>query len=209
MTITENATGELRIAATSGPLAKGQATAGAEEPRVVCYEGDRIYFSTIEPEDEPNLRRWINDPANWIFLGRRPPLNGVREREWIESQGKNDTEVGFGIVIREGHRLIGGTGLHRINRIARKAELGISIGDRAFQSQGYGSEAVRLMVRYGFEELNLNRISLWVFAHNLRAIRCYQKAGFVHESCLREAGYQGGQYHDIYGFAILRSEWKA
>lgn len=193
----------------NGPLANGEAIAEPESARIVCYEGERIYFSPIEPEDEPQFRRWINDPVNWQYLAARPPLNACREREWIESQGKSQNDVVFGVVVREGHRLIGATGLHRIDRITRKAELGISLGDRAARNRGYGTEAVRLLVRYGFEELNLNRISLSVIAHNPRAIRCYQKAGFVQEGCHRQACYQGGRYHDVYRFAVLKDEWEA
>jgi RimJ/RimL family protein N-acetyltransferase len=110
-------------------------------------------------------------------------------------------------VVRDQDRLIGTTGLNQIDWRARRAVFGICVGDVDFQSRGYGIEAVRLVLRYGFEELNLNRIALSVFSHNLRAIRCYQKAGFVHEGCLREAWFQGGRYLDEYKFAILRDEW--
>ena len=91
----------------------------------------------------------------------------------------------------------------------RKAEFGINLGDVAYQNKGFGTEAARLAIRFGFEELNLNRIGLSVFANNTRAIRCYQKAGFVQEGCLRQAFYRSGQFHDEYRFAILRDEWQA
>ena len=78
---------------------------------------------------------------------------------------------------REGDRLIGVTGLHNVQSVDRKATFGINIGDRAFQNKGYGTEATILCLRYGFEELNLNRMALSVFSNNPRAIRCYQKAG--------------------------------
>ncbi len=175
---------------------------------VVYYEGDRLYFRPLELDDEPLLRRWINDPANWRGLCHRTPVNAVSERAWIESMGKDASQVVFGVVVREGDRLIGTTGLHRINPIARKAEFGICVGDRAVQGRGYGTEATRLTVRYGFEILNLNRIALSVYANNPRAIFAYQRAGFVHEGCHREALYRGGEYIDEYRFAILREEWE-
>jgi RimJ/RimL family protein N-acetyltransferase len=184
------------------PLATGEAT------NVVYYEGDRVYFRPLEIEDEPLLKRWVNDPCNWRTLMFRPPLNAQREREYIEGQGKSETDYTFGIVARDGHRLIGSAGLHRVRPIDRRATFGIMIGDRASQNRGYGSEAVRLTLRFGFEELNLNRIELSVFANNPRAIWCYQKAGFVQEGCLRQACYRNGQYVDEYRFAVLRSEWE-
>jgi RimJ/RimL family protein N-acetyltransferase len=179
----------------------------APAERIVFYEGERIYFRPIEPEDEPRLRRWVNDPRNWRFLTHRPPMNEPRELEWIQSLGQGTAQYVFGTVVREGDRLIGVTGFHEVNPIARRATVGIHIGDPAFQNKGYGTEAVRLLLRYGFEELNLNRISLVVISNNPRAIRCYQKAGFVQEGCLRQAAYRNGQFHDVYQFAVLRDEW--
>lgn len=194
-----------RAAAIPAPSVR---SADASDGRVVHYEGDRIYFRPIEPADEPLLRRWINDPANWRGLHTRGPLNEIREREWIEQLGKSAADVVWGIVVRDGDRLIGTTGLHGISPIARKAEFGINLGERSYQSKGYGTEAVRLTLRYGFEELNLNRIALWVFAGNPRAISCYQKAGFQPEGCERQAAYRNGRYEDVYRFAILRAEWE-
>ncbi len=195
----------------AAPAAKYRSDSLAVTPapaRIVFYEGQRIYFSPIEPEDEPLLRRFINEPANWRGLMHRGPVNSCREREWVESLGRDGKEYAFGIVVREGDRLIGVTGLHNINPISRSASFGINIGDRAFQNKGYGTEATALCLRYGFEELNLNRIALSVFSINPRAIRCYQKAGFVQEGCLRQAVFRNGQYEDEYRFSMLRDEWE-
>jgi len=84
----------------AGPLASGEAAT------VVYYAGARIYFRPLELQDEPLLRRWINDPRNWRTTSLRPPLNAFREREWIESQGKSSTDYVFGIVVRAGNRLL-------------------------------------------------------------------------------------------------------
>lgn len=184
------------------PLADGEA-----QP-VVYYEGQRIYFRPVELSDEACLRRWVNDPRVWRTLGSVLPKNGVVEKQWIESLYKSTTDVVFGIVLKDSHELIGVTGLHRIAPINRKAVFGISIGNVARHNQGYGTEAARLVVRYGFEELNLNRIELEVFANNFRGIRAYQKAGFQHEGCLRQAVFREGRYEDIYRFAILREEYE-
>jgi RimJ/RimL family protein N-acetyltransferase len=66
---------------------------------------------------------------------------------------------------------------------------------------------MRLMLKFGFETLNLNRIFLRVYEYNQRAIRSYEKAGFVLEGKLRQARYQAGKYHDEYIMSVLRSEW--
>ncbi len=198
----------LTRASPSARIRSAASVVAAPPARVVFYEGQRIYFSPIEPDDEPLLRRYVNDPANWRGLMHRGPINSCREREWIESVGRDGKDYVFGVVVREGDRLIGVTGLHNVQSAARKATFGINIGDRAFQNKGYGTEATLLCLRYGFEELNLNRIALSVFSNNPRAIRCYQKAGFVQEGCLRQAVYRNGRYEDEYQFAILREEWE-
>jgi len=176
---------------------------------VVYYNGERIYFRPIESEDEPMLRAWVNDPRVWATLGYRMPINAHREREWIESHGKDDRQVEFGIVVRDGDRLIGTCGLHGIHPIARSATFGLVIGETEMHGRGYGTEATRLCVKFGFEELNLNRIQLDVFSHNPAARRVYEKAGFVPEGCRRQALFRHGVYRDVHVYAILREEYEA
>lgn len=180
-----------------------------EPIRVVYYMGDRIEFRPLELSDEPQLRRWVNDPIVRACLLHRGPISALREREWIEAQGKSPSDYVFGIVARDEDRLIGTTGLHQINPVTRSAVFGLMIGERAYQNRGYGTEATRLALKYAFRELNLNRVALSVFADNWRAIRVYQKCGFQHEGCLRQAQYRNGRYVDAYRFAILREEWES
>lgn len=196
-----------RVLTEAGALRRPREVENAD--RVVFYQGERIDFRPIEPADEPLLRRWINDPAVRRGLCFRGPISEPREREWIQSLGKDQENYALGIVVRAEDRLIGTVGLHRIDPIARRATLGISIGERAYHNRGYGTEAVRLILRFGFEELNLHRVELSVLADNIRAIRCYQKVGFVQEGCRRDHYFRNGQYVDEYLFALLREEWAA
>jgi len=176
---------------------------------VIYYSGERIYFRPLEPADEPTLRRWINDPRVWRTLSTRRPVNECREREWIESHGKNNTDVVCGIVARDGDRLVGSCGLHQFSHIDHSAVFGLMIGEVEAQNHGYGSEATKLMVQLGFEEFNLHRIELAVYDFNPRAIRVYEKAGFVREGVRREAAWRDGQYRDVLVYSILRAEWEA
>ena len=177
--------------------------------KVRYYEGKRIYFRPIELEDEARFRAWLNDSGNWAPLGRARPINALREREFIEKLYKEGSrEVALAICLKEGDRLIGVCGLHQLHPVNRCALFGIVIGDREYQNQGYGTEATRLMVRYGFEELNLNRIGLSVFADNRRAMRAYEKVGFIQEGCRRQAFYRGGRYQDELVFGLLRKVWR-
>ena len=118
-------------------------------------------------------------------------------------------EQSLGIEIKDGDgwRLIGNCGIFDINWRASSAEVGIFIGDKSCWNKGYGTEVMRLLLRHGFETLNLNRIFLRVDAANLGGIRAYEKAGFVHEGRFRQGTFQGGEYRDMLFMSVLRSEW--
>ncbi len=171
------------------------------------YEGDRISLRPIELADEPLLRQWLNDPENWRSLKRFLPVNSLREREYIEKLYQSPAELVLGIALQDGGELIGVTGLHGIDTASRRATFGILIGPLDKQGRGYGTEAVRLMVRYAFRELNLNRISLSVFNFNQRGIRAYERAGFVREGCSRQAFWRNGAFHDELHYGLLREDY--
>ncbi len=171
------------------------------------YNGERLYFRPLEPGDEEPLRRWRNDPEIWRTLDRGYPVNEFREREYIEKLYKSTEDVALGIVVKEQHRLIGATGLRGMTGANRRASFGILIGDKEYQSHGFGTEATRLILRLAFEEYNLNRVELSVLADNTAAIRAYERAGFVREGVFRESYFRGGRYVDALQYAILRSEW--
>ena len=172
------------------------------------YEGDRIYFRPFELSDEPLLRAWVNDPANWSTLGRFAPVNALREEEWIRSRYTDPSEFSFGVVLKESDALIGSCGLFGIDQISRRAELGILIGPDEMKNRGYGTEAVRLLTRWGFLQLNLNRIFLRVMVGNDGALRSYEKAGFLLEGRCRQSFYRDGSYRDELIYAILREEYQ-
>lgn len=104
---------------------------------------------------------------------------------------------------------VGSTGLHQINWKDRCAIFGIALGEKTYWDRGYGTDATRTMLRFAFEELNLNRVELEVFDENLRARRCYEKVGFRHEGTRRQAVFTEGVYHDVHLMSILREEFQS
>lgn len=106
-------------------------------------------------------------------------------------------------------RYIGSIRLHGIYWPDRRAKLAIGIFDRRFWSHGYGAEAIRLLLGYGFDELGLHRIDLRVLAYNTRAIRCYEKCDFVREGVERESAFVDGEWHDDVMMSILEHEYRA
>ena len=94
-----------------------------------------------------------------------------------------------------------------INWTIRSAEVGIFIGEKSCWNKGYGAEVMSLLLKFGFNNLNLNRTYLRVDDANKGGIRAYEKAGFVHEGRFRQATFQNGEYGDVLLMSVLRTEW--
>ncbi len=172
--------------------------------------GERIRFRAIEREDLPHFVEWLNDPEVTAGLALFLPMSLAQEEGWFEGILKRPPdEQPLVIEIRQGEDwlMIGNLGLFDFDRRNRSAEVGIVIGAKEYWNQGYGAEAMDLILRHAFNTLNLHRVSLRVFASNPRALRTYQKSGFVHEGVQRQAEFQGGQYVDVNLMSVLRSEW--
>ena len=170
--------------------------------------GPRLYFRPLEREDAPRLAVYLNDPGVRRTLLHHRPMSAAQEQAFIESLGKSEQQVVVGIARKERpDELIGVTGLHGLDFRSRRAEFGIFIGERSLWRQGYGTEATRMMLDYGFGTLNLSRVWLQVFAHHAAGLRTYEKAGFRREGVLREQHYTEGRPVDAVVMGILRPEW--
>ena len=106
-------------------------------------------------------------------------------------------------------RYIGGIRLHAISWADRRARVAVGLFDRRFWSHGYGTEALRLLARYGFEVLGLHRIDLRVLDDNPRAIRAYEKCGFLREGVERESALVDGRWHSDVLMGLLEDEYRA
>jgi RimJ/RimL family protein N-acetyltransferase len=173
----------------------------------IFIQGERLYLRPLDLDDLERCMCWINDPQILEFLGRRLPIGREQEKEWISGQYKDDREVQLAIALNDGDRHIGNCGLCGIDYADRSGEFGIMIGEPDVWGQGYGPEATRLMVQYGFRQLGLHRIQLEVYAFNERARMSYEKVGFRLEGTRRQSYFRNGRFHDAYLMAILESEW--
>jgi RimJ/RimL family protein N-acetyltransferase len=173
--------------------------------------GERIRLRAIERDDLTRFVTWLNDPDVTRGLMLFVPLSLSQEEKWFQHLLDRPVEehpLVMEVRMPEGWIPIGNIALDRINWKERSAEVGIFIGEKIFWNQGYGREAMGLILGYGFNELNLNRIFLRVYETNQRAIHSYEKAGFVLEGRLRQDHFQDGRYIDVLMMSVLRSEWK-
>jgi RimJ/RimL family protein N-acetyltransferase len=139
-------------------------------------------------------------------------MTEMAEQKFIEDLGTQQAGTQAFLVIEaiegEKRRPIGSLNLHNINPKDHTATFGIAIGDKKYWSKGYGTEAAALIIRYGFEQLNLHRISSSAFALNGRSIKMHLKLGFKEEGRQREIVFKNGAYCDEVMFGLLREEWK-
>ena len=175
-------------------------------------KGKLVQLRPVQRADISYFLEWFNDPEVTQYLGMYLPMTEMAEQKFIEELGttRATTQLIFVIEAIEGDKgkPIGSTGLDRINNKDHNATFGISIGDKKYWSKGYGTEAAKLMVRYGFEQLNLHRISSSAWSFNERSIKMHLKMGFREEGRRREAVFKNGEYCDEVTFGLLREEWK-
>ncbi len=167
----------------------------------------RTNLRSARSSDKDVLYRWMTDRELCVL---NSPYFSVGEGEhdtWFASVlSRQQNAVFFVIEEKVSQKIIGTCQLVSINWVHRNAELQIRIGERTFQGKGLGSEAIRLLVNFGFTDLNLHRIYLHVFSSNIIAIRAYEKCGFVREGVLKDGVYIDGKYVDVEVMAFLKKE---
>jgi RimJ/RimL family protein N-acetyltransferase len=165
-----------------------------------------VRLRPLRRADGPLLYDWIVDRELCLLNSAYYPVSESDHEAWLESmmRKRQDLTV-FAIEECASGAAIGTCQLLHIDCRHRNAELQIRIGAPAARGRGLGSEAVRLLVDFGFRDLNLHRIYLHVFATNARAIAAYRKCGFATEGRLREAAFVDGAWVDLLIMALLRT----
>jgi RimJ/RimL family protein N-acetyltransferase len=164
----------------------------------------------LRPMEKADVRRAIDDQELAHYAGFKSPIGGESSEAWFEKLRPKLGESVFQFVIcplgsTDG---IGSCGLRSIDRVDGHAELSIFMFPGSW-GRGLGTDAVNALLDFAFGELRLERIYLHVFDYNPRAMRSYEKSGFVREAVLRRARFHRGAHHDVFLMAMLRSEWVA
>lgn len=169
--------------------------------------GSKCYLSPLESSDAGNVAEWLNDLKVQMNFDVVYNLTAEEERYYIP-EARKVSRI-FGIVDLKTDKLIGVTGLHEIDHISRHAMLGIYIGDTEYRNSGYGTEAVKLILDFGFNMLNLHNIALFVAEFNKRAVKVYEKCGFKHAGVKRQSKIFGDEKYDMLMMDILSGEYKS
>ena len=177
------------------------------------FDGQLVHLSSEDPRVMAEaFARWNQNSEYFRLLDSDPAhlWSANKFKEWLEKDLDSalPTNLLFSIRTLDGDKFIGFIAFDGINWTDRDAYVAIGIGEPDFWGRGYGSDAMRLMLRYGFTELNLHRVSLTVYAYNPRGIRSYEKCGFKHEGRIRDFVLRDGRRSDMLHMGILRSEWE-
>jgi RimJ/RimL family protein N-acetyltransferase len=172
--------------------------------------GKKCYLSPPSVEDAEKWTEWDNDLEVTIPMGEEAytPFSVDKTREIITNVIKKQDHI-FSIVELQTEKCIGRCMLFAMDQVDRRAMLGIAIGDKSYWNKGYGQDATRLLLDYGFNLLGLNSIMLGVYSFNKRAINCYKRIGFREIGKRRQARIIGGKKYDVILMDILGEEFRS
>lgn len=157
----------------------------------------------------PLYARWYGDEEVWRLTSwMAEPMRRVAVERLFEDRETSSLEESFAIHEEGEDDPIGIISLMNISKANASADLSIIVGERKDRDRGLGTEAIRIILRYAFEDLCLNRVGLSVFEFNEAAISAYEKLGFEREGRMQRAVRRDGEYHDAILMRILASEWR-
>jgi RimJ/RimL family protein N-acetyltransferase len=169
--------------------------------------GKLVRLRAYEKSDADAMLRWASDEdvVRWHGPPDWPASRAQAERYIERITAADSADKAFAIETLDG-ALVGDCGLRKIDWKSRKAEFFITIGEKQFWDKGLATETLGLVNRLAFNKMNLNRLWLTVLVDNPRAVRCYEKCGFVREGLLRQESYVDGKYRDVLMMALLRED---
>jgi RimJ/RimL family protein N-acetyltransferase len=180
------------------------------------FEGEHICLGPIDHEKDPEIEsRWTHDASYLRMVSVDPALPAspaqIKKRyDAIEKEQEDKNNLyHFTLRMRSDDRLIGFARLYWIEWSNSAGFISLGIGDPTDRLQGYGSEALGLLLRFAFDELNLYRLSAVIPEYNTLALHVFGKAGFVEEVRRRQSVNRDGRRWDLIHLGILHEEWRA
>jgi RimJ/RimL family protein N-acetyltransferase len=171
-------------------------------------EGERVRLEPPRLEHSSACRRWFADMDVTRYLQQRHPLTRRQDEDAFEKAAADPHRVLWAIVLGDGDRLIGATGLERIDWRNRDAESGIMIGEKSEWRQGHATEVMRLRTAYAFLELGLRKVWTGVEMPNLGSRHALEKVGYRQCELLRRHVFVDGHWLDVWLAEIFREDWE-
>ena len=179
------------------------------------FESQDLRLGPIDHEKDPAVEsRWTHDSEFMLLMETNPsrPMSAAmvkKQYEKLEKQIEEDKNLyHFMIRAKADDRLIGKALIHRIEWTNGNCFIQLGIGSAEDQRKGYGTQALQMLLRFVFAELNLFRVTAFAPEYNEGALALLQKFGFAQEVCRRSALERDGRRWDLYVFGLLRDEWQ-
>lgn len=171
-------------------------------------QGNHIYLSPVYKGDASLYAKWMNDEEIMRNLHIAQTMTNEETAIAMLDHIIQTKQPSFEIVLKENDLAIGSIAFTSLNALDQTATIGMYIGEKEYRNCGYGTEALHLMVQYGFNQLHLHNINLSVFSFNLSAIKCYKKVGFKEYGRRHECAFIDGKYYDRISMELLVSEYQ-
>ena len=171
--------------------------------------GKKIYLREMELEDMECYREMINDSAiahnvvGWSF-----PVSKMEQKNWYEKNILDKKNLRFSVVLKASDQTVGMVTLSKIDWQNRSATHGIKLHPSCPKGQGIGTDAVMTLMKYAFDEVNLNRLDGGRIEYNLSSKMLYEKCGWSDEGVKKKAIYRDGEYHDFIIMGILKEDYQ-
>jgi len=167
---------------------------------------DLVYLRKLEESDLERTWKWVNDPDIFFAIGVHAPITKTAQKRWFDELDRSNSKIVFAICLHEGNKHVGNVSLDLIDYRHRNARLSIFVADPALRGQGIGSRAMRLLIEYAFDFLNLHHLYCKTTAGKATVLDFYQKLGFKIEGRLREHEYIQGRYVDKIMLGLIRKD---
>ena len=175
------------------------------------FYGERVRLTALRNDDAQTMMRWYEDGefARLFDASAAYPKTESALNKWMDAVERDHNAYALAIRFQYNDEIIGYVELDGTQWTHRCAWLAIGIGSPSHRGKGYGTEAMQLILRFAFQELNLHRLQLTVFAYNEPAMRMYERLGFQREGTYREFLLRDGKRYDMLLYGLLAHEWEA
>ena len=172
----------------------------------MVIQGEKIYLRSItdDVEDTSHIIKWRNSENVRPFFIYQEPFTVENHEKWLNEVIFKKNGYQFMVYDKSNDEMIGSTYFRDVDLVSSKAEFGFFIGEEEYKGRGIGTEILKLMTEFGFNQLHFNKIYARVFSDNKAYVNCFLKNGFVKEAYLRQEVFLRGQYRDIIFLAKFR-----